>query len=172
MRTNRATTGNSYPRRAAAALGTVWWAHTCVVAASLRLPPVDVRRPPLGFNTWNHFHMHPTEAVILETAANFTSMGLRDAGYLFINTDDGWLSRNRSSVTGSLVPMPDQFPSGIPALTDKLHGMGFRFGIYGTHARVSTPAVAALARCSTSGATPRRLPGGAWITSSLTTVAR
>lgn len=91
---------------------------------------MDVRRPPLGFNTWNHFHMHPTEAVILETAANFTSMGLRDAGYLFINTDDGWLSRNRSSVTGSLVPMPDQFPSGIPALTDKLHGMGFRFGIY------------------------------------------
>ena len=128
MRTSTATTRTANSHAAAATLIAVWCAHWSSCGAA-GLPPVDVRKPPLGFNTWNHFGMHPTEAVILETAANFTSMGLQDAGYQFINTDDGWLSRNRSAA-GSLVPMADQFPSGIAALTEKLHGMGFRFGIY------------------------------------------
>ena len=67
---------------------------------------------PLGFNSWNHFGEHPTEQIFLDTAGNFTSLGLRDDGYLFINSDDGWLSRNRSGA-GALVPMPEQFPNGI-----------------------------------------------------------
>lgn len=78
-------------------------------------PAVSVRKPPLGFNTWNHFHMLPTADLLLETAANFSRLGLRDAGYRFINTDDGWLSRDRSPA-GDLVPMPAQFPDGIAPL--------------------------------------------------------
>ena len=45
-------------------------------------PPVQVRKPPMGFNTWNHFHMLPTEQIFLETAANFTATGLREAGWV------------------------------------------------------------------------------------------
>eukprot|EP00038_Savillea_parva_P025307 m.47117 g.47117 ORF g.47117 m.47117 type:complete len:656 (-) comp6848_c0_seq1:2276-4243(-) len=92
-------------------------------------PPVAVRKPPLGFNTWNHFHMQPSEEVMVATAMNFTTLGLRDAGYIYINSDDGWLYRERSP-SGDLVPMAEQFPNGMAALADKLHGMGFHFGIY------------------------------------------
>ena len=45
------------------------------------------------------------------------------------DTDDGWLQRDRSPA-GDLVPMPLQFENGIASLTEKLHAMGFRFGIY------------------------------------------
>ena len=83
-------------------------------APSLSLFPLA---RPLGFNSWNHFGEHPTEQIFLETAANFTSLGLRDAGYVFINSDDGWLSRNRSGA-GALVPMPEQFPNGIACVAD------------------------------------------------------
>ena len=81
-----------------------------------------------AYQTWNHFHMRSNETIFLQTAASFNRLGLRGAGYTFLNTDDGWLSPNRSA-TGELVPMPDQFPSGIPALTKQLHAMGFHFGI-------------------------------------------
>ena len=81
-------------------------------------------------HTRNHFHMHPNETIFLKTAQTFIQSGLRDAGYIFLNSDDGWLSPNRSAA-GDLIPMPDQFPSGIAALTEKLHNLGFQFGIYG-----------------------------------------
>jgi hypothetical protein len=84
----------------------------------------------MGFNTWNHFHMNPNETIFLETAESFAKLGLQDAGYIFLNSDDGWLSPNRSAA-GDLVAMPAQFPSGIAALTRKLHDLGFLFGIYG-----------------------------------------
>jgi alpha-galactosidase len=80
--------------------------------------------------------MHPTETIFLETAANLTHMGLRDAGFTYINTDDGWLMRNRSAA-GNLVPMPDQFPNGMAALGDKLHGLGFHFGVYACASEVT-----------------------------------
>ena len=76
------------------------------------------------------FHMNPNETIFLETAQTFIQSGLRDAGYNFLNSDDGWLSPNRSA-TGALVAMPAQFPSGLSALTQKLHALGFHFGIYG-----------------------------------------
>jgi alpha-galactosidase len=42
---------------------------------------------------------------------------------------DCWMMNKRSR-HGDLVAHPDRFPSGIPALADALHDMGFLFGIY------------------------------------------
>ena len=103
-----------------------------LAAASSKLPPpVNPLKPPMGFNTWNHFGMRPSETIFIDTANNLTKMGLADAGFTYINTDDGWLKRNRSNgwQNGSLLPMPEQFPNGMKALADTLHGMGFHFGV-------------------------------------------
>jgi alpha-galactosidase len=47
-----------------------------------------------------------------------------------INIDDCWSTKNRDS-RGQLVPDPAKWPSGIKAVTDQIHGMGLKFGLYG-----------------------------------------
>jgi alpha-galactosidase len=55
------------------------------------------------------------------------SLGLKDVGYEYINTDDTWSSKKRSS-DGSLVPDPVKWPNGIAAVATEIHGMGLKIG--------------------------------------------
>ena len=68
--------------------------------------------------------------LLLDTADAFISTGLQAAGYVFINSDDGWLEQNRTT-DGQLQANSDKFPNGVKALSDGLHAKGFHFGIYG-----------------------------------------
>jgi alpha-galactosidase len=47
--------------------------------------------------------------------------GLRDAGYTWVNTDDGWDTKKRNS-DGTLQPDPLKFPKGIKGLVQELSG--------------------------------------------------
>jgi alpha-galactosidase len=85
--------------------------------------------PPMGWNSWNTFAGDINESVIRETAAAMAANGMRDAGYNYIVIDDTWSKRQRDE-TGSLVADPVKFPSGMKALADHLHGLGFKVGIY------------------------------------------
>ena len=44
------------------------------------------RTPPMGWNSWNHFHGGVSADILKQTADAFVSLGLKDAGYTFINT--------------------------------------------------------------------------------------
>jgi alpha-galactosidase len=44
--------------------------------------------------------------------------------------DDCWHAPHRNSSTGAPVADPVKFPNGIKALSDQLHNMGLKFGIY------------------------------------------
>ncbi len=46
-------------------------------------------RPAMGFSTWNHFQGNVDDALLREVAQAMVSTGLRDAGYVFLNLDDG-----------------------------------------------------------------------------------
>ncbi|KAF8755534.1 Alpha galactosidase A [Rhizoctonia solani] len=70
-----------------------------------------------------------SEKLIVETATLMRKFGLQAAGYNYVNIDDCWSLKNRSK-TGELVADPVKFPSGIKNLTDTLHKMGFKAGIY------------------------------------------
>jgi hypothetical protein len=85
--------------------------------------------PAMGFNTWNKFGCNIDEALVKETAQLLIDTGLRDKGYVYVNLDDCWMERNRTA-DGRLVEDPVKFPSGLKALGDYLHGLGFKFGIY------------------------------------------
>ncbi|CAE6406157.1 unnamed protein product [Rhizoctonia solani] len=85
--------------------------------------------PVLGYNTWNFYQCDISEKLIIETATLMKKYGLQDAGYNYVNIDDCWSLKNRSK-TGELVADPVKFPSGIKNLTDTLHKMGFKAGIY------------------------------------------
>ncbi|KAL5749402.1 hypothetical protein ACOSP7_024005 [Xanthoceras sorbifolium] len=83
--------------------------------------------PPMGWNSWNHFHCDIEEKLIRETADAMVSTGLAAVGYEYVNIDDCWGELNRDS-EGNMVPKA--FPSGIKALADFVHSKGLKLGIY------------------------------------------
>ena len=84
---------------------------------------------------------------VLAAAQSFIDLGLADVGYEYLNIDvchivslymtfrahqfqDCWMLMSRDSATQQQVPDPSKFPDGMAALADKIHGMGFKIGIY------------------------------------------
>eukprot|EP00729_Bicosta_minor_P019495 gene19495-6283_t len=87
------------------------------------------RTPIMGMNSWTAFGAGVTEQDLLDVGNFFVSSGLRDAGYKWVNTDDGWDTKERDS-DGKLQVDLVKFPSGIKGLVQKLNGMNLSFGIY------------------------------------------
>ncbi len=87
--------------------------------------------PQMGFNNWNSTHCRAEfdEGMIRGVADKFISLGLRDAGYQYVNVDDCWANWQRDK-DGHLQPNPERFPSGIAALADYIHQRGLKFGLY------------------------------------------
>ncbi|KFZ07191.1 hypothetical protein V501_06690 [Pseudogymnoascus sp. VKM F-4519 (FW-2642)] len=89
------------------------------------------KTPALGWNSWNQGGCNAaTAAVALDTAQGFIDLGLKDAGYTYVNIDDCWSTSSRDD-SGNLVPDPSKFPQGMKSLTDQIHAMGLKFGLYG-----------------------------------------
>jgi hypothetical protein len=93
--------------------------------------------PPMGWNSWNAFNSDIDEERILASAQALVNTGLAAKGYRYVDIDDGWWLRRRQP-DGRLVIRTERFPSAVTAdgagsfrpLTDKLHAMGFKAGIY------------------------------------------
>jgi len=84
--------------------------------------------PPLGWNSWNFFHCNLNEDLIRETAKAMVDLGLKDVGYEYINLDDCWqVSRDEQ---GYIEEDREAFPSGMAALSDYVHSLGLKFGLY------------------------------------------
>ncbi len=86
--------------------------------------------PPMGWNSWNTFQTNISEQLVKDIADSMVANGMRDAGYTYIVLDDGWMSMQRDTVTGNLIPDPKKFPHGIKALADFVHSKGLKFGLY------------------------------------------
>jgi len=102
-----------------------------VVAAPAQADEASAALPQMGFNNWNSTHCRAEfdEAMIRGIADKFISLGLRDAGYQYVNIDDCWANWQRDK-DGRLQPNPKRFPSGIAALADYIHERGLKFGLY------------------------------------------
>ena len=44
----------------------------------------------MGWSSWNTFRVHINEKLIQETADAMVTRGLKDAGYKYVNIDDGY----------------------------------------------------------------------------------
>jgi alpha-galactosidase len=84
------------------------------------------RTPPMGWNSWNKFRTRISDALVREIADAMVSSGMRDAGYIYVNIDDGW--QGTRDPQGNLRPN-DRFPD-MKALADYVHGKGLKLGIY------------------------------------------
>ena len=93
--------------------------------------------PPMGWNSWNAFGSGIDEQKLLASAEIIRATGLQAKGYRYIDLDDGWWLK-RSQPDGRIVIRAANFPSAampdgstsFRALTDRLHAMGFKAGIY------------------------------------------
>lgn len=85
--------------------------------------------PVMGWNSWNTFGKHLTEALIIETAEAMIANGMRDLGYNYINIDDLWQLKERGA-DGHITIDSTKFPRGIKYVADYLHELGFHLGIY------------------------------------------
>ncbi len=90
------------------------------------IPKKLAATPPMGWSSWNKFAEHIDDKTIRAQADAMVSSGLRDAGYLYINIDDGW--QGKRDAQGVLQPN-EKFPD-MKALTDYVHSKGLKIGIY------------------------------------------
>lgn len=88
--------------------------------------------PPMGWSSWNTFRNRIDENLIYDTAVAMKEKGLVDAGYHFVNIDDNWVDNARDD-EGRIQADKLTFPSGIPALVEKVNAMGISLGVYSSN---------------------------------------
>jgi alpha-galactosidase len=126
--------------------GTIWESHVVQTgrrgtAADRRarsfqfaaLPPLATlapnglaATPPMGWSSWNKFADRIDDKTVRAMADAMVSTGLRDAGYRYVNIDDGW--QGKRDAAGVLHPNA-KFPD-MKGLADYVHARGLKFGIY------------------------------------------
>ncbi|NHZ32935.1 glycoside hydrolase family 27 protein [Massilia rubra] len=104
-----------------------------VLAMPVAAKPVSnglARTPPMGWSSWNNFGDSIDEKLIVETIDAMVANGMRDAGYQYVNLDDGWQRYKGKRRDRPLEVDPVRFPRGIKYLADYAHSKGLKFGIY------------------------------------------
>ena len=106
----------------------------CCVIASLFAAfgqPVEAANPltPLmGWSSWNTFALDISEEIIVGVARTMATNGLKAAGYVYVNIDDGFFDGHGED--GRLRIHPQRFPNGLKGTVDGIHALGMKAGIY------------------------------------------
>ncbi len=82
----------------------------------------------MGWNSWNS-GIPLSERTVEETVDAMVSSGMRDAGYRYVNLDNGWAANHRDA-DGNLQADPRLFPDGIAAVAQYAHEHGMLLGLY------------------------------------------
>lgn len=92
------------------------------------IKPANPKTPLMGWSSWNTFGAEISEGVIVETARAMVTNGLRDAGYVYVNLDDGFFDGRYPD--GKLKIHARRFPEGLKGTVDAIHALGMKAGIY------------------------------------------
>ena len=85
--------------------------------------------PLLGFTTWNAFASTVTQKNVEDIANRLVELGISEYGYSYVNTDSGWQGEYGGEFDAV---MPNaKFPN-MREMTDKIHSLGLKCGIYST----------------------------------------
>ncbi len=110
--------------RAANALGSADRLLRIVVGEEIALTP------PMGWNSWNCWGGGVDQDKALRSARAIVACGLDQHGWTYVNIDDAWQGA-RGGPLNAIQPDPKKFPD-MKALSDQIHAMGLKFGIYST----------------------------------------
>ena len=96
------------------------------VAADTKRP--NPKRPLMGWSSWNTFGLNISDSLILDTAKAMATNGLKDAGYRYVNIDDGFFDGHDEK--GNLKWNLKRFPKGMRGVVDGIHALGLKAGTY------------------------------------------
>ena len=82
----------------------------------------------MGWANWNAFGCNYTEDTIKQQSKAIVDLGLKDLGYKYMIVQE-CIGINRTS-EGVMIVDPTRFPSGMLNLTDYIHTLGLKAGIY------------------------------------------
>ncbi len=85
-----------------------------------------VKKPPMGWNSWNLFANRIDDQTVRSMADAMVTSGMRDAGYVYVNIDDTW--EGVRDAQGEL-RSNKKFPN-MKSLADYVHSKGLKLGIY------------------------------------------
>ena len=96
-----------------------------LVAVSQNQP----KPPMMALSTWNAYRAKINEKLIRSQADALVEKGLADAGYKFLNIDDGFFAGRDEA--GNIRIDNRKFPNGMKAIADYIHSKGLKAGMYG-----------------------------------------
>ena len=85
--------------------------------------------PLLGYTTWNAFAQGVTQENVEGIADKLIKSGIAEYGYGYVNTDSGW-QKEYGGMFDAVMPN-EKFPD-MKKMTDKIHALGLKCGIYST----------------------------------------
>jgi alpha-galactosidase len=86
----------------------------------------------MGFSHWAIETCNatmPSATFFKATADAFVRLGLKDAGYEYLQIDGCWMLAERGT-EGQQIVDPTKFPDGMLSLASYVHELGLRLGIY------------------------------------------
>ena len=91
---------------------------------------MELRRktPIMGWASWNAFRVDINEEKLKKQADCLVESGLAACGYEYFNVDDGFFGGRDEN--GKLCYHKDRFPNGIRCISDYVHSLGLKAGIY------------------------------------------
>lgn len=93
-----------------------------IPAAAGVVPPV------MGWSSWNTYRVNISDSLIMRQADAMISTGLHEAGYNYVNIDDGFFGYRDKA--GKMHPHATRFPHGMKVVADYIHALGLKAGIY------------------------------------------
>lgn len=96
--------------------------------SAMALPSMAQNAPVMGWSSWNTYHVNISDSLIRRQADALISTGLKDAGYQYVNVDDGFFGYRDE--TGKMHSHPQRFPNGLKGVADYIHSLGLKAGIY------------------------------------------
>lgn len=87
------------------------------------------RTPQMGWNNWNSLGCDVSEDLLIATANNLVSLGLRDVGFEYVVLDDCWQGDGRDENRKIKVNL-ERFPHGMKWVSDQIHKQNLLYGMY------------------------------------------
>lgn len=84
--------------------------------------------PTMGWSSWNTYRNLIHDTLIRQQADALVRLGLRHAGYNYVNIDDG--AFDGRTPDGTLRPHATRFPNGLKSVVDYIHCLGLKAGTY------------------------------------------
>ena len=99
--------------------------------------PIAIPLPPMGWSSWNSFSNTVNSENVMAQAKAMASNGMKQAGYQYINIDEGWWLGKRDA-EGNFVIEEKAWPALKPGekagdmanIVRFIHGLGLKAGIY------------------------------------------